>query len=352
MAKGLVTFTMLLVFIACIPAFAQVQTIIWYLPHPDDETIGMADAIYQSVQAGNRNYFIYFTKGENSLARHSVKDANGKRYELSKEEFGRARVREALASLEVLGVESHQVIFFDYPDGAVPSSAAKETMRFFSSLYPGSIHRTVSQHDPHEDHQTLAKALAQVSADDETIYAEFFHVYIYRNEKLMDEMERRRVLNPETKGKSLAEFSRFDPEAGRFAIAMISTPDLIEAALASAYEFVDPMGGKVPAARYSIGLGLTMSNLDLGLYVPISEQVSVIGLFDYKTGGGMGEINIKLGDDIPLLQVNIGVGYHLSYQSPYLTTGLSLGSYFVKLRHVPRKDTRLGVGISTQIIRR
>ena len=30
-----------------------------YLPHPDDETIGMADAIHQSVLACNTNYFIF-----------------------------------------------------------------------------------------------------------------------------------------------------------------------------------------------------------------------------------------------------------------------------------------------------
>jgi len=346
-AKRFTSLIMLLVFLAYMPVSAQNQTVIWYLPHPDDETIGMADAIHQSVLADHRNYFIYFTKGENSLTRYNIQNAHGERYELSKEGFGEARVRETLAALEVLGVESHQVLFLDYPDGAVPLSAAKETMRFFASLYPGSIHRTVSQHDPHEDHQTLARALAEVSASDDTVYADFFHVYIYRNEKLLAEMEKRKVLSPDIKGKALAEFNRFDPENGRFAIAMISTPDLIEAALASEYEFVDPVDGRTSTARKCPGIGLTMSNLDLGLNVSISERVSVIGLYDYKTGGGMGGMNVKLMDNIPLLQVNLGVGYHFSYQSPYLTTGLNMGPYFVKLRHVPGQETRLGVGIFT-----
>ena len=107
MAKRFTSLIMLLVFLAYMPVSAQNQTVIWYLPHPDDETIGMADAIHQSVLADHRNYFIYFTKGENSLTRYNIQNAHGERYELSKEGFGEARVRETLAALEVLGVESH-----------------------------------------------------------------------------------------------------------------------------------------------------------------------------------------------------------------------------------------------------
>lgn len=345
--------SLLILMFILIPISVQAQnTVIWYLPHPDDETIGMADSIYQSVQAGNRNYFIYFTKGASSLVRHRIKGPDGQMYALSQEEFGKARVRETMAALEVLGVEAHQVIFFDYPDGAVPLSAAVETMKYFATLYPGSIHRTVSQHDHHEDHQTLAKALAMVSTiDGLEVNPEYFHVYIYRNPKLEKQAHKREVAFPEIKAEALAQFSHFDPEQGRFAIAYQSTPDLIQGSLASNYEYLEPPEKQAYHGKPSINIGVTLSNLELGVFVPLSKNVRVLALYDYHTANGLAELNTKLGDDIPLLQVNLGVGYHFSYQKPYLTTKVNMGSYFIKLRHIPKGETRIGLGISTLLLR-
>lgn len=343
----------LLLLITGYPLLAQSQTVIWYLPHPDDETIGMADSIYQSVLAGHRNYFVYFTKGENTLARHGIKGPDGQRYQLTREELGQARVREALAALRVLGVEADQVLFFDFPDGALPLAAAQETMRYFATLYPGSIHRTVSGSDVHEDHQTLARALALVSAEEGLVlYPEYFHVYIYRKQKQADDLEKRTVLYPEIKALALAEFSYFNPVEGRYAIAAISTPDLLAGALASPYEYLDPSEPSHPTSKQTMSLGFTLSNLDLGLFTPLSEQVHLQLLYEYKTSMGLAEVNVKLADNIPFIELMLGAGYHLAYAKPYLSASASLGQYFLKLRHVPNKETRFGLGLTTLLHRR
>jgi LmbE family N-acetylglucosaminyl deacetylase len=353
-AKRLGSLILFIGFVTIIPTSAYAQaTVIWYLPHPDDETIGMADSIHQSILAGNRNYFIYFTKGESSFARHQIRDPDGQKYLLTKEEFGEARVRETLAALQILGVEAHQVLFLDFPDGALPFSAAVEIMRCFAALYPQSIHRTVSQYDPHEDHQTLALALASVSAEkDRIIYPEYFRIYSYCNHKQADHTQMRKVLYPKIKVEALAELSYFNPEEGRFALAAKSTPDLIKGALVSDYEYLDLIDHQDPVTKRSLTLGVTMSNLDVGLYVPVFKQINIVGLYDFKSAAGLAEVNLRLADSVPCLQLSLGLGYHFGYEKLYISTSASLDSYFIKLRHVPHGETLLGIGISTLLHQR
>lgn len=329
-----------------IPANAQNQaTVIWYLPHPDDETLGMADSIHQSVLDGNRNYFIFFSKGENSLVRHHLRGPDGQVYRLTKEEFGVARVRETLAALEVLGIEDHQVLFLDFPDGAIPLNAAEETMRLFATLYPGSIHRTVSKFDPHEDHQTLAQALASVSAEGGySIHPQYYQVYSHRDPQHTEHAEKIRVRHLEVKAQALAQFSYFDPSQGRFAIAAISTPDLLTGARVGEYEYRDRTEQDRQITQ-QIKMGISLSNLDVGLLIPLGRHLTIAGLYDFKSSAGLGELNLQLADDLPFVQFFLGLGYHLAYKKPYINTGATLGSCFVKIRHVPQAETRFGLGV-------
>ncbi len=342
-----------LVVLLCAPGLVSAkQTVIWYLPHPDDETIGMADNIYQSVEAGNTNYFIYFSKGSSSLARHNLRGPDGSTHRLSVDEFGKARVRETLAALEVLGVDSCQVLFFDFPDGSIPQEPVEETMRFFAQLYPGSIHRTVSFSDPHEDHQTLARSLAKVTSETEgEMFSEYFHVYIYRSVTEPHGIEKRPVKDREVKEKALAELTFWDPDSGRYAIANQSTPDLVEAAGASAYEYVDIPGMQgLRGTGPRLVPGVTLSSRDLGVFFLVNERLSLDALFDYKTGGIATEVNYRLRDDIPLVQLTVGGGYHLWHGRPYVTTRAELArSYFLRVRHVFQTDTSIAIGLTTRL---
>jgi len=328
------------------------QTVIWYLPHPDDETIGMADSIRQSVNAGNTNFFIYFSHGGSSLARHYLRGPDGSTVDLSSEEFGRARMRETLAALDVLGVDPGQVLFLDYPDGNIPRGAVEQTMTLFAQLYPGSIHRTVSFLDPHEDHQTLARALADLAREDGLdIHPEYFHVYIYRLRALPKGVEKRPIQHKEAKEKALAELSLWDPDQGRYGIAAQSTPDLVAAARRSLYEYVDASTSRRSSpSGVKLAPGLSVSNRDLGAFLRIEERLSLDIFFEYVTQGIAAGINGRLRDEIPLVQLEVGAGYHFGYGKPYITSKAELAQhYFVRVRHVFQTDTSIAIGLSTEI---
>jgi LmbE family N-acetylglucosaminyl deacetylase len=327
------------------------ETVIWYLPHPDDETIGMADSIVQSVQAGNTNYFIYFSHGAGSLARHDLQGPDGRRIALTREEFGAARMRETLAALQALGVDPSQVLFLDYPDGSIPPEAVQRIMRLFAELYPGSIHRTVSVLDPHEDHQTLARALRELASEDKIdIHPEFFHVYIHRRRDLPAGVEKRPIQHREVKERALAELSLWDPEQGRYGIAARSTPDLVEAAARSPYEYVDAMSKEGIASRSRECIpGVSMSNRDLGIFLRLEEKFSLDAFFEYATQALGVEINWRLRDEIPLVQLVLGVGYHFGYNKPYLSSKVEIAqNYFLRVRHVFPADTSVAIGLSTR----
>ena len=344
----------LILFITLSPAVlaAANQTVIWYLPHPDDETIGMADSIYQSVNAGNTNFFIYFSHGESSLARHYLRGPDGSTVDLGSEEFGTARMRETLAALAVLGVHPGQVLFLDYPDGNIPREPVEQTMRLFAQLYPGSIHRTVSLLDPHEDHQTVARALAALAREEGLdINPEYFHVYIYRLRDLPPGVEKRPIQHKEAKERALAELSLWDPDQGRYGIAAQSTPDLVAAARRSLYEYVDASTTTRSSWRgATLAPGVSLSNQDLGAFLRIGERFSLDIFLEYVHQGIAAEVSYRLRDEIPLVQLVVGAGYHFGYGKPYITSKAELAQhYFVRVRHVFQTDTSIAIGLSTKI---
>lgn len=348
--KGLLILVLLTL---CTSAIIQAkQRVIWYLPHPDDETIAMADSIYQSVTQGNHNYFIYFTKGENSWARHRLKGPDGTSYQLTKEEFGVARVRETMAALEVLGVRADQILFMDFPDGGIPQDSVEKVIRTFAQLYPGSIHRTVSEMDLHEDHQTLARALAQVSAEEGMdIFPEYYHVYVYRGSVDQEKLTKRLVEHPSIKAQALAEFYRWDPENGRYAIAAASTPDLLTGAMDSIYEFLDTPHETVKQ-KLSFNPGVIFSTSELGVTLEVGNKLTAQALLDYKDSASLGEITWRLSDDIPLAQLIVGVGYHFQENRPYTSTIMEVGNnYYLKIRHTWRGTTNLSIGITANLIK-
>lgn len=327
------------------------DTVIWYLPHPDDETIAMADSIHQSVRAGNKNYFIYFSRGGGSLVRHNLRGPSGEIHRLSEEDFCQARIRETEAALQALGVDLSTVLFLDFVDGSIPREPVEQTMRFFAQLYPGSIHRTVSALDPHEDHQTLARALASVAADPELdLHPEYYLVYSSRLMSIPEDVEKRKVEYGDVKEHALAAFFLWNPEEGRYAIASQSTPDLLEVARISPYEYVESETDKRVHTRAKTKLGLTLSTRDLGMSLGIGERLSLGGLFEYKNDSLVLEANYRLRDDVPFVQLVVGIGHHFGHRKPYLTAKTEVArNYFFSVRHVFQTDTSMAVGIATTL---
>lgn len=325
--------------------------VIWYLPHPDDETLGMADSIYQSVLDGNYNYFIYFSKGSTSITRLTLTGPDGKIHQLTQEEFGRARVKETLAALQVLGISPDQVIFFDYQDGNIPQTAVEETIRFFAKLFPGSLHCTVNSEDRHKDHQTLARALANVAQEEGLdIYSKYYHVYIDQNFIPSEKTVKKPVLYPDKRKQALAEFTKWAPDNLRYAIARSSTPNLFNVVLNSKYEYFDRDYTGAPPDKLSIRADALFSNLGLGCFIHIADRFALNGFYEFNSSAALVGVGLNFNDIIPSLDLNWTVGYNYNQQQLYTMITATAVSYFTfKALHTYGNKTMFGIGLSVPL---
>lgn len=284
-ARGWFCTLLALAFLAwSMPAGANGITI-WHIPHPDDETLGMAGGILAAAAEGQRNIVVFYTRGGASSARlilnglvHSP--IHGRRLDprlegyapLSIGDLKAARMAETFAALAHLGVPESDIIALDLPDGAVTVRQALDVMERLDLEFPGAAHRTTSLHDPHPDHQSLARALLLFSQAEsrQGVDIGFYRVYQYdvplesRHEHVIAVP----VADPERKAAALAEFGVWDPPAGRFAVGYLSVARLFTQAAADPYEYMDPVPEQVPALisrTTDLGLDLHTSGIDVNL---------------------------------------------------------------------------------------
>lgn len=240
---------------------------IWHIPHPDDETLGMAGGIHQAALEGRRNIVVFYTGGEASGVRASVnalrdawthEDAEAAEWlaylPLKGSAFPNARMTETRAALQVLGVTDDDIIEVALRDGAITHRDALSVMRQLHEQYPEAAHRTTSIYDKHSDHRALARALLALEREVQAAGVEmdigFYRVYIYYTAQAKRaELHRVRAMpvpDPELKRKALAEFAVWDPSNGRFAIGMQSVPHLFQEAALDPYEYMDIITDQAP----------------------------------------------------------------------------------------------------------
>lgn len=269
------------------PAQAGEAVSIWHIPHPDDETIGMAGAMMADAREGRRNIVVFYTDGEASDVRLVLNgliyctihgryhDPEEEGYEpLDRAAFGRARLREAVAALALLGVAPDDVLALGLPDGHVSVDAALAVVETLDKLYPDAAHRTTALSDPHPDHRNLARALYTfldakrrgTSSDDNPsepsmqppdavpsssggqqlalqLDVRFYSVYVYGRPTVKRgySFASHAVPDLELKDRALAEFAVWAPQEGRFAIGMHSVPRLLVEASADQFEYTEPI---------------------------------------------------------------------------------------------------------------
>jgi LmbE family N-acetylglucosaminyl deacetylase len=288
----------------------EAKVAVWYLPHPDDETIGMADAIHTSVQNHINNYIIYFTKGGASQARHFLRGVDGKKYHLTKEELEQARINETLAALQVLGVGPENVLFFNFSEGNIPLQAAIKIISLYVNLFPDAIHSTVSYHDPHEDHKILAQALSAVNEIYKNrLTVRYYHVYIY-NQKgpLPKNVATVSVKSPEIKRKAIDEYYKWEPTNGRYAVGAHSTPKLFEHAKTAEYEYIDMRSTTYRSMSKPASFRLFLNGL--GLTYQITHRFSFGLDWEFnKQFYSSPRVEFSFPDRIPFIQTKGGMGF-------------------------------------------
>jgi LmbE family N-acetylglucosaminyl deacetylase len=210
--------------------------VIWYVPHPDDETIFMGGSIHSS---GRRNILMLLSRGGGSGALGLV---NRKLQEpLTAEQFMRARVREFRRAARALGVHNDDVVVNDLTDGAITEVDVRAIIDRMHDRHPRASHRTLSYLDPHQDHATAGRALLG-AYEDGVISNCRFHVPV---PLVSDDLGEHVPLSEEAmaaKRAALKAYSLWRPEKGHYAIGKHSVRRLIREQSTSPMERVHPPG--------------------------------------------------------------------------------------------------------------
>jgi LmbE family N-acetylglucosaminyl deacetylase len=134
------------------------EPILVVAPHPDDETLGCGGAIASLRALGRSIWVLVMSDG-------TMSHPNSATYPAPK--LRALRESETQHALNLLGVNSSQITFFQMPDGALPvpgafgfECALERCQRYLSAVMP-SIVFVPWRFDPHPDHRATWQLINQ-----------------------------------------------------------------------------------------------------------------------------------------------------------------------------------------------
>jgi hypothetical protein len=223
---------------------------VFFSPHQDDETLGMAGAIYEHVQAGRDVFIELMTDGSRSGARTVL--GNGgtdtwhsgtHSYALTYEQFSEARDREFRAAAIRLGVKG--IYLGTATDGALTQAQVAERIQWwrgggFTGL---SLKGTVGAEDPgsvggaaHPDHAAVWNALVASGFADVRGYLVYHHT---TGVGTPDGTITLTAAQCSAKRAALNEYKVWSPGAGRYAVGYHSVAQLIDSTYSSCREYIE-----------------------------------------------------------------------------------------------------------------
>ncbi|MBM2820799.1 MAG: LmbE family protein [Candidatus Berkelbacteria bacterium] len=122
------------------------QKVLVFSPHPDDESIGAAGFIYDSVSKGAQVKIVLVTDG-------------------NKRHIKIRRYQEFEKATGILGVKKDDLIYLNYPDGNLKEENQSDLLAKFKDIidqYRPNIIIYPSVRDTHPDHATTGKIVATV----------------------------------------------------------------------------------------------------------------------------------------------------------------------------------------------
>lgn len=232
------------------------MTHVFYTPHPDDETIGMAGSVARAKRDGHRVVLVLLTDSMPSkrlqrLFRGELLCPIHNRFHVSPVDLGRARLAEFHAAARHLAVD--EVVELGILEQTITEDRngfirqVLETVRAHAD--PGVVHHLVSGDGdiamPHLDvthrtHRLCWEAGQTLAADG--LQVRFHRIYTYRLPLAQRTGDRIEDLDDElmsVKRAALAAYQVWDPPRDRIAFAYHSVPDLFEGAGSDPHEYVD-----------------------------------------------------------------------------------------------------------------
>ncbi len=234
------------------------------VPHPDDESIGIAGTIREKVASNEEIWVVLMTHGEASGIFNLL---NGNSYcalhqrvhqplqegylasdltpegKLSRQSFGQARVREWNGALDQLGHPAGRRRIFDFGDGNLTTAeAANLWQSLFEEFGPETDYYTVQNEmdTVHKDHQNLSNALRDnqsIPVSRKTFYA----VYEYNHSVHPTGAGAHNPVSIQphlgAKAAALGQYRVWNPASGRYQVGEHSTSVLIRTASEWPYEY-------------------------------------------------------------------------------------------------------------------
>jgi LmbE family N-acetylglucosaminyl deacetylase len=223
------------------------NAVVFFAPHPDDETLGMAGAIRAALAEGRPVYVEVLTKGETSRARAILNNGRqdswhpgAHQYNLSEAEFGEARAREVTDSSARLGVTG--IYINSFPNGGLTEQHVQSRIAaWLSRGHNLQLRGTAGEQDPrgnepaHPDHVVVWHALVAASRA-----ANVQGYLVYGHEFSNGRADAINDITPfcEAKRAAIGAYRVWDPPHGRYAIGAHSTPELFDKAGADCKEMI------------------------------------------------------------------------------------------------------------------
>lgn len=237
---------------------------IFYAPHQDDESIGMAGGIREHKEAGRPVHLVLLTNGINQDLVNMMNGVNGPcplgplckqpdhQLGLSSEDVIAGRTAEFYAAAAVLGVdEVHNIALND--DDVVTDRAGfieriKGVILGFERQYPGASHKLTSgwrdivpgQSAPNPTHSACRDAAAALANQISDFRFYWTYAYFYdpssRPAGLVMDLTESQF---NAKRAAILEYNRWDPANGRYALGFHSVNQLLTSAYADPHEYID-----------------------------------------------------------------------------------------------------------------
>ena len=154
-----------------LPAPNRATRLMVFAPHPDDETLGCAGLIQQTIESGGKVEVVILTNGD---AFRTAVECFAHKLNVQPADyirFAAMRREESRHALNLIGVPSKDVIFLGYPDqGTMPIWNS-----YWNRNHPYLSPYTDSSHSPYEDsfHPSASYCGASILHDVESVMEDF-----------------------------------------------------------------------------------------------------------------------------------------------------------------------------------
>ncbi|AND86269.1 PIG-L family deacetylase [Clostridium tyrobutyricum] len=157
------------------------NTVIYYIPHPDDETLSMGISILNDIKDDKNVQVVLFTEGEDSGAISNINTKINryhiifrKYHTIDRRDMANARLVEFMRASLILGIKPKNIHFEDFRSGKLTELECKQTMLKYKKMFPNSSGRTTSTFDVNPDHRHLGQALFKLNEEGIIKDAAFF----------------------------------------------------------------------------------------------------------------------------------------------------------------------------------